>query len=122
VRPPDREQVEQAAAADVDDVLRQEQRAHVHGLGAEAKQRQVGRLARQLVVGGVEAADLLLGVAARRREQADARVRSLGDVEHVRVERRVAWRRGEAAASHREDAPALAAHAATAASAGLTPS
>src|SRR5437764_13383961 len=87
---------------------------------AEPEERQVARLAGQVAVGVVEAADLLLCVAAGRGQQADARVAAAGDLEHVLVECGVAAAAREAAAAHREDAPPVGgvtgthrAHAAT---------
>jgi hypothetical protein len=104
VRSPDREQVEQRAATRVDHVLAEQQHAQVDGLRAEAEERKVGGLTGEVVVGAVEALDLLLGIAARRGQEADARVGPFRHLEHVAVESGVAARgRREAAAAHRDD-------------------
>ena len=72
---PDRQQVDHRAAADVDRVLRQQVLAQRHRLAAEPEQRDVRRLAQAVAVRLVEAADLVLGVAARGGEQAEPRAR-----------------------------------------------
>ena len=63
----------QAAAADVDQVLGEQVVAQRHRPAAEAEEREVGGLAGPLAEGGVEAADLLGGVAAGGRQDADPR-------------------------------------------------
>ena len=100
---PDREQVDHRAAADVDRVLRQQVLAQRHRPAAEAEQRDVRRLAQPVAVRLVVAADLVLGVASRGGQQADARARPAGQLEHQLVERGIAGAGGEAAAAHRQD-------------------
>ena len=73
MRLPDRQQVDQAAAADVDQVLGEQVVAQRHRPPAEPEEGEVGGLAGALAEGGVEAADLLGGVAAGGRQDADPR-------------------------------------------------
>src|SRR5262245_23951149 len=73
MRFPDREQIDQAAAVDVDQVLGEKVVSERHRAAAEAKQRKVRRLAWPLAEGGVEAAGLLRGVATGGRQDADPR-------------------------------------------------
>ena len=71
VRLPDREQVDEAAAADVDEVLGEQVVAERDRAAAEPEEREVGGLAGALAEDRVEAADLIGGVAARGRQDAD---------------------------------------------------
>ena len=96
VRPPDRQQARRVAAADVDDVLREHERAQV-GDGA-LEQREVRRLA--VVVGrehAEEVRDVRRRVAARRPDEADPRPLAPCQREHERVQPRVVVLRGAAA-------------------------
>ena len=67
---PDREQVREAPAADVDHVLGEQVLARVHRVGAEPEQREV-REPPEPAERAVEAVDLLVGVAARGGQEAD---------------------------------------------------
>src|ERR687898_1887221 len=60
--PPDREQVEQAPAADVDQILAQQVLPHRHPLALEPEQREMRRIARALAQRPCEGCDLLVGV------------------------------------------------------------
>ena len=73
MRLPDREQIDQAAAADVDQILGEEVIAQRHRLAAEPKQGEIRGLAGSLPKGRIEAADLLGGITARGRQDADPR-------------------------------------------------
>jgi hypothetical protein len=73
VRLPNREEIDEAAAADVDQVLLEEMVAELHRAPAEPEEGDVGGLAGALAEGGVEAADQIRRVAARGREDADPR-------------------------------------------------
>ena len=73
VRPPDPEQADHAAAADVDQVLGEEVAAEVLGALLATEQGDVGRLAALGREGAVEADDVVVGVAAGRGQEADPR-------------------------------------------------
>ena len=106
MRLPDREQVDQAAAADVDQVLGEEVVAQLHRPPAEAEEGDVGGLAGPLAEGGVEAADLLRGVAAGGRQDADPRPPAgpLGrQPQHQLADGPVGRARGEVVAAEGED-------------------
>ena len=108
VRLPDGEQVDEAAAADVDQVLGEQVVAQRHRPAAEPEQGEVGGLAGSLAEGGVEAADLLGGVAARGRQDADPRPPAgpLGpQPQHQLADRPVGRARGEVVPAEGEDAP-----------------
>ena len=108
VRLPDRQQIDEAAAADVEEVLGEEVLAQRHRPAAEAKQGEVRGLARTLAEGGVEAADLLGGVTARRRQDADPRPPAgpLGrQPQDQLTDRPVGRARGEVVATEGQDAP-----------------
>ncbi len=91
VRAPGAEHAEHVAAADVDDVLAEQVRGEVvlDAVGAlvAAEQRQVAGVA-----GGgeatVEAHDVVVGVTACGRQEADTRPAGAGEREHVVVEQR----------------------------------
>ena len=78
VRPPDREQVDHAAAAHEDRVLIQQRIPQRHRMVGQAEERDHARLCAALRDRTAEARDLVLGVAAGRRQQADARPPSTG--------------------------------------------
>ena len=103
VCPPDGEHVAHRAAADVDDVLRQQVAAQVDRVGAEAKQREMHRLAGPVGERGMEARDLLAGVAARGREEADAGNGIAREAQDELVQRTTDGLHREAAAAHGED-------------------
>src|SRR6185295_17629485 len=111
---PDGEQVAHRAAADVDDVLGEDQRAQVVMLLLEPKQRQLQRPAGARGEGGTERRDLRVGVAARRRQEQHPWLALGGEREDEVVQRRVAGLGGEPPATHGED-PARAGHDAYAA-------
>ena len=73
VRPPDAEQADQAAAADVDQVLRQQVRADVRHAPLAAEEADV-RGPRPVAEGVVEADHVVVGVAAGGGQEADARL------------------------------------------------
>ena len=82
--------------------------AQRHRPAAEPEQGEVGGLAGPLAEGGVEAADLLGGVAARGRQDADPRppAGALGrQPQHQLADRAVGRARGEVVAAEGEDAP-----------------
>ena len=80
----------------------------------------MGGLAGFVGEGRVEAEYLLLGVAARRGQQADARVGTARppQLEHVAIQRGVRGLHGEAAAAHGEDPTGVAQAASALASSG----
>src|SRR5215212_8553208 len=100
---PDREHVAQRAAADVEDVLGQQVLAQVEIAAVQAEELERLGAARQRVEGGVEADDLLLRVAARGRQEADARLRLVGEAEDVALECGVGGLAEKPAAAHGED-------------------
>ena len=107
VRLPDREQVDEAAAADVDQVLGEQVVAQRHRPAAEPEEGEVGGLAGALAEGGVEAADLLGGVAAGGRQDADPRPLAAalgGQPQQQLADRAVGRARGEVVAAEGEDA------------------
>jgi hypothetical protein len=128
VRLPDREQVEQAAAADVDQVLFEEVVAQRHRPPPEPEEGDVGGLAGTLPKGGVETADQLRGVAAGGRQDADLRPCTTafgGQPQQQLGDGAVGWARAEVVAAEGEDAPHQPATAVESASgsgaAGTTP-
>ena len=107
VRPPDRQQARRVAAADVDDVLREHERAQV-GDGA-LEQPEVRRLA--VVVGrehAEEVRDVLRRVAARGSDEADPRPLAPCQREHERIQPRVVVLGAQLRPAHRDDAAAHA--------------
>ena len=99
-------QADHAAAADVDQVLVEQVRAHVVGPAVAPEQRDVRRLAAARREVPVEADDVVVGVAGGRREEADLRpvaARRRGQPEHVVVEQRVPGLHGEPAAAEGDD-------------------
>ena len=70
---PGAEHADDAAAADVDQVLGEQVLAQVGGAVVAAEQRDVRRLADAAGEGPVEADDVVVGVTARGREEADPR-------------------------------------------------
>ena len=103
VRPPDPEQADHAAAADVDQVLGEEVLAEVLGALLAAEERDVAGLAAAGRKGPVEADDVVVGVAAGRGQEADPRAPRSAEPEHVVVEQRVARLHREAAAAEGDD-------------------
>ena len=73
MRPPDPEQADHAAAADVDQVLGEEVATQVGGALLAAEEGDVAGLAAIGREGAVEADDVVVGVAAGRGQEADAR-------------------------------------------------
>ena len=98
MRPPDPEQADDAAAADVDQVLFEQMRAQVLGPLLAAEEGDVAGLAAIGGEGAVEADDVVVGVAAGRGQEADPRPLGPAQPEDVVVEQRVAR-------LHREPAP-----------------
>jgi hypothetical protein len=99
-------QADDAAAADVDQILVEQVRAHVVGAAVAPEQRHVRRLAAARREVAVEADDVVVGVARRGREEADLRPLApgrRGQPEHVVVEERVARLHREAAATEGDD-------------------
>src|SRR5439155_11413892 len=105
VRAPGAKQADNAAAADIDEVAREDVLMDVRGAAVAAKQREVRRLAARGVEGAVEAHDVVVGVAAGCRQETDARTLAIGKAEHVVVEERIALLHREATASKRDDLP-----------------
>ena len=103
VRPPDPEQADDAAAADVDQVLGEQVRAQVLRPLLAAEEGDVAGLAAVGGEGAVEADDVVVGVAAGRGQEADARPLRPGQAEHVVVEQRVPGLHREAAATEGDD-------------------
>ena len=103
VRAPQRQQVDHRAAADVDHVLREQVLAQRHRLELEPEQRHHAGLAEAVAERDLEAPDLLLGVAARGRQQADARLARRRQREHVIVQHRRLSLHAEPSAPHGED-------------------
>ena len=101
---PDREHVLGVAAADVDDVLVEQERLDV--VDGPDEQREMARLG-AASEGRVERGDVGGRVTARRREEADAgpfpAALGAGQVEDVIVEERVVRFHREPAATHRDD-------------------
>src|SRR5207249_2460116 len=93
------------AAADVDDVLAQDALGERHRIVGEAEQADVRGMARPVGERRVEAADLLVGIAAGRGQEADPRLAARRELEHEVVERRVPRAGGEAAAAEGEYPP-----------------
>ncbi len=118
VSAPDRNQVEEAAAPDVDRVLAEELLAEVERLLTQAKQGDDRGDAVALAEGAAEAGDLVLGVPARRRQQADPGLRGLGELDDQVADRVVAVAAVEVVTAEGEDPAldhgALIAHAASA--------
>ena len=102
---PDGQQVAHRAAADVDDVLGEDDVAQRAAQVAHAEEREHLGLARPVAEGGVEAPDLVARVAAGGGQEEDPRHRAARELQDELVERRVARRGGEAAAAQREDGP-----------------
>ena len=103
VRAPDAEQADDAAAADVDQVLGEEVAAQVARALLAAEERDVAGLAAVGGEGAVEADDVVVGVAAGRGQEADPRPLGPGQAEHVVVEQGVARLHREAAAAEGDD-------------------
>ena len=103
VRAPDAEQADDAAAADVDQVLGEQVAAQVLGPLLAAEEGDVAGLAAVGGEGPVEADDVVVGVAAGRGQEADPRPLGLGQAEHVVVEQRVPGLHREAAAAEGHD-------------------
>ena len=106
VRAPDAHQRHDAAAADVDEVLVEQVLGEVAaqpGALVAAKQRDVRRLAAAGREGAVEAHDVVVGVARRRRQEADLRMLDAGARQHVLVEQAVARLHRESASPERDD-------------------
>jgi hypothetical protein len=101
VHPPDREHVRRIPAADVDDVLGEQEVADVAPRPAE--EREMGRL-RALAERLVEVDDVAGRVSLRGREEADTRAVAAGQAQDEVVEPRVVVGR-EPAPSERHDLP-----------------
>ena len=98
---PHREQRRGVAAADVDDVLLEDEAAQVgHRAVEEARGRSGGSRGRE---GAVEARDVALGVAAGGGQEAHARALAAGEAEDEAVQQRVLGLLGEAPAAHGDD-------------------
>ena len=99
---PDREHVGRVAAADVDDVLAQHEVAQLADGAVE--ELQVRRLAAVLCEGAMEAGDVIGRVAARGRNEEDARAFAAGEREEPAVQAGIARLHAEAAAAESGDA------------------
>src|SRR4029077_16013563 len=95
----DPEQADDAAAADVDQVLGEQVAAQILGPLLAAEEGDVAGLAAMGGEGPVEADDVMVGVAAGGGQEADPRPLGPGQAEHVVVEQRVPRLPREAAAA-----------------------
>ena len=102
--PPDRYEVDQAPAARVDHVLAEELLAKVDRVLAQPEQRDHLRNAVSLGERAAEAGDLVLGVSAGRRQQADLRPRRLSQLDDQVADGVVAHAAVEIVAAEGEDA------------------
>src|ERR1700733_9557506 len=98
---PDRQQVRDVAAADVDDVLGEHEGFEV--ADGSVEQLNVGRATVVLSEGGVETFDVLGGVSAGGRDEADLRRGLASAGEHEAVKQRVVRLHREAAPAERDD-------------------
>ena len=113
VRVPGAEHAHHVSAAHVDEVLREQVGREVvldaAGALVAPEERDVAGLA-----GGreaaVEAHDVVVGVAGRRRQEADARAAGFGEREHVVVEQRMLALHREASAAKGDDLRGLSSH------------
>lgn len=87
VLPPERQQVDHAAAADVDQILTQQMLADIDPGLAEAKERQDRGLHPPPVHRGMEGGDLRLRVAAGGRQVTNPGTLGSAEIEHVVVDR-----------------------------------
>src|SRR4029453_16094570 len=110
VRPPDSQQAEDAAAADVDQILGEQVRAQVAGALLAPEERDVAGLAAVGAEGAVEADHVVVGVTARRRQEADARPWRLAEPQHVVVEQGIARLHRETATAEGDDLAPVALH------------
>jgi hypothetical protein len=85
---PDAEEGDDAPAADVDQVLGEQVRADVRHPALATEEADVGGTG-PVAEGVVEPHDVVVGVAARRGQEAHAGVRAPGEAEHVVVEQGV---------------------------------
>jgi hypothetical protein len=99
---PGAEQAEHAAAADVDHVAGHQVALHVADARPAPEERHVRRLAVALAERAVEADDVVVGVAARGRKEADLRPVAGSERQDVVVEQRVAGLHREATAAERD--------------------
>ena len=103
MRAPDPEQAGDAAAADVDQVLREQVLARFDRRPLAPEQRQVAGLAARSRKVAIEADQVVVGVAAGRGQEADLRARLARQVENELVEQRIAGLHREAAAAEADD-------------------
>jgi hypothetical protein len=100
---PDADQAADAAAADVDQVLREQVLAGLARCALAPEQRQVRRLAARRREVPVEADDVVVGVAARAWQEAHPRALAPGELEHELVQEWVAGLHREAPAAEGDD-------------------
>src|SRR5689334_3972522 len=103
---PDRREIEHAAAAGVDRVLAEQGLAQVDRVLTEPEERDRLGKAIALGEGPSKPHDLILGIAARRRQQADARPGGIGEVDDQVADRIIADAAIEVVTAQGEDAPA----------------
>ena len=106
VRLPDRDQIDEAAAADVDQILFEQVVAQRHRPAPEPEEREVGGVAGALAEDRVEAADLIRGVAACGWQDADLRPPSGafgGEPQHQLADGAIRRSRGELVPTEGED-------------------
>jgi hypothetical protein len=107
VRAPGAQEADDAAAADVDEVLGEQVLGGIDAEPAVAavapEEREVARLTAPRGERAVEAHDVVVGVARGGRHEADARPLGAGDRQGVVVEQRVAGLHGEAPTAERDD-------------------
>ena len=110
VGPPDPEQADDAAAANVDQILGEKMAPQVPRPLLAAEERDVAGLAAVGGEGAVEADDVVVGVAAGRGQEADARPLGPRQRQHVVVEERVAGLHRETAAAEGDYLPRCRLH------------
>src|SRR5690606_17264372 len=98
-------QVDQAAAPDIDRVLLHRMGRDVDRVGAQAKQGDVTDLAPPAAEGAAKTGDLVFRVAARRRQQADPGLFLPGQLDDVFDDRFVAVKTVDFMPAHDQDAP-----------------
>ena len=120
VRPPNPEQADHAAAADVDQVLGEQVVAQVLRPLLAAKEGDMARLAAVGGKGAVEADDVMVGIAACRGQEADPRPLAVAEAQHVIVQQRIARLHREAAAAEGHDLASRSLHRQMVAAAGTS--
>ncbi len=100
---PGPQQRHEAATADVDQILRKQVLPRIADACLAAEQRDVRGLAALGREGSIEAHDVVVGIAAGRRQKADSRTARVREPEHVVVEQGVPPLHREPTAAERDD-------------------